>query len=296
MPLTATGPVVWIDGRLVAPDEAMVSVYDHGLLYGDGVFEGIRVYGGRIFKLASHMDRLWGGCDAIRLAPALSRTALEAALREAVAASGLKDAYIRLVLTRGKGSLGLNPNHCPRSGTIIIVDRINLYPRDMYEQGMPIIVAKRPRIPAECLDPAIKSLNYLNNILAKVEAIDAGVHEAIMLNTQGFVSECTGDNVFAIRDGQIATPPVSAGILRGVTRRFVIDTLAPALGLKVAERAMKVDELVAAEEVFLTGTAAEVIGVSSIDGRKIGSGVVGPLTKRLEAEFKRIVSKDAPED
>jgi branched-chain amino acid aminotransferase len=296
MPLTATGPVVWIDGRLVAPDEAMVSVYDHGLLYGDGVFEGIRVYGGRIFKLASHMDRLWGGCDAIRLAPALSRTALEAALREAVAASGLKDAYIRLVLTRGKGSLGLNPNHCPRSGTIIIVDRIHLYPREMYEQGMPIIVAKRPRIPAECLDPAIKSLNYLNNILAKVEAIDAGVHEAIMLNTQGFVSECTGDNVFAIRDGQIATPPVSAGILRGVTRRFVIDTLAPALGLKVAERAMKVDELVAAEEVFLTGTAAEVIGVSSIDGRKIGSGVVGPLTKRLEAEFKRIVSKDAPED
>ena len=296
MTLTATGPVVWIDGRLVAPEEASVSVYDHGLLYGDGVFEGIRVYGGRIFKMKSHLDRLWGGCEAIRLTPTLSRAELESALREAVAASGLKDAYIRLVLTRGKGSLGLNPNHCPRSGTIIIVDRIHLYPREMYEAGMPIIVAKRPRIPAECLDPAIKSLNYLNNILAKVEAIDAGVHEAIMLNTQGFVSECTGDNIFAIRGGSIATPPVSAGILRGVTRRFVIDTLAPSLGLQVTERPLKVDELLASDEVFLTGTAAEVIGVSSIDGRRIGSGVVGPVTKRLEAEFKRIVAKDAPED
>ena len=296
MTLTATGPVVWIDGRLVAPEDAMVSVYDHGLLYGDGVFEGIRVYGGRIFKMKSHLDRLWGGCAAIQLKPALERAGLETALREAVSASGLQDAYIRLVLTRGKGSLGLNPNHCPRSGTIIIVDRIHLYPREMYEQGMPIIVAKRPRIPAECLDPAIKSLNYLNNILAKVEAIDAGVHEAIMLNTQGFVSECTGDNIFAVRGGQTVTPPVTAGILRGVTRRFVIDTLAPALGLQVSERPLKVDELLSADEVFLTGTAAEVIGVSSIDGRRIGSGVVGPLTKRLEAEFKRIVSKDAPED
>jgi branched-chain amino acid aminotransferase len=296
MTLTATGPVVWIDGRLVAPDEAMVSVYDHGLLYGDGVFEGIRVYGGRIFKLKSHLDRLWGGCEAIRLTPAVSRAELEAALREAVAASGLKDSYIRLVLTRGKGSLGLNPNHCPKSGTIIIVDRIHLYPREMYEQGMPIIVAKRPRIPAECLDPAIKSLNYLNNILAKVEAIDAGVHEAIMLNTLGFVSECTGDNIFMVKDGAVVTPPVSAGILRGVTRRFVIDTLAPMQGMKVIERAMKVEELLAADEVFLTGTAAEVIGVSSIDGRRIGTGVVGPVTKRLEAEFKRIVAKDAPED
>ena len=296
MTLTATGPVVWIDGRIVAPDEAMVSVYDHGLLYGDGIFEGIRVYGGRVFKLKSHLDRLWHGCEAIRLKPALSQAELDAAVRSAVSASGLKDAYIRLLITRGKGSLGLNPNHCPRAGTIIIVDRINLYPAEMYEKGMPIIVAKRPRIPAACLDPAIKSLNYLNNILAKVEAIDAGVHEAIMLNTEGFVSECTGDNIFVIKDGAINTPPVTAGILRGVTRRFVIDTLAPALGVKVSERPMKMDEVLVADEVFLTGTAAEVIGVGSIDGRKIGSGVVGPLTKRLEAEFKRIVAKDAPED
>ncbi|NBX25290.1 MAG: branched-chain-amino-acid transaminase [Planctomycetes bacterium] len=296
MTLTATGPVVWIDGRIVAPDEAMVSVYDHGLLYGDGIFEGIRVYGGRIFKMKSHLDRLWGGCEAIRLTPAVSRGELERALREAVSASGLKDAYIRLVITRGKGSLGLSPNHCPRAGTIIIVDRIHLYPPEMYGQGMPIIVAKRPRIPAACLDPAIKSLNYLNNILAKVEAIDAGVHEAIMLNTEGFVSECTGDNIFIVKDGAIATPPVTAGILRGVTRRFVIDTLAPALGVKVAERAMRLEEVLAADEVFLTGTAAEVIGVSSIDGRRIGGGSIGPVTKRLEQEFHRIVRTEAPED
>ncbi len=296
MHVTATGPVVWIDGRLVAPEEATVSVYDHGLLYGDGVFEGIRVYGGRIFKMASHLDRLWGSCEAIRLTPALSRSELEVALKSAVAASGLKDGYIRLVLTRGKGTLGLNPHHCPRSGTIIIVDRIHLYPKEMYENGMPIIVAKRPRIPAACLDPAIKSLNYLNNILAKVEAIDAGVHEAIMLNTDGLVAECTGDNIFVVKGGHISTPPVTAGILRGVTRRFVIDTLAPSIGCKVAEQKMKVEDLFAADEVFLTGTAAEVIGVSTIDGRAIGSGGVGPVTKRLETAFHSIVRNDAPED
>jgi len=295
MQATTTGPVVWIDGRVMAPEQAMVSVYDHALLYGDGVFEGIRVYGGRVFKMRSHLHRLMGGCEAIRLKPELGIEQLESALREAVAASGLQDAYIRLIVTRGKGSLGLNPFHCPRPGTIVIVDRIHLYPREMYEQGMPIIVAKRPRIPAACLDPAIKSLNYLNNILAKVEAIDAGVHEAIMLNVEGFVSECTGDNIFTVKDGQIATPPVTAGILRGVTRRFVIDALAPALGLKVAERPLRLEDVTSADEVFLTGTAAEVIGVSSIDGRRIGSGTVGPVTKRLEAEFQRIVRAEAPE-
>jgi len=292
----ATGPIVWIDGRIVSPDQATVSVYDHGLLYGDGIFEGIRLYAGRIFKLKSHLDRLWAGCDAIRLTPAVSQSELVEALRASVAASGLQDGYIRLVITRGKGSLGLNPNHCPRAGTIIIVDRIHLYPAEMYVQGMPIIVAKRPRIPAECLDPAIKSLNYLNNILAKMEAIDAGMHEAIMLNTSGFVSECTGDNIFCVKNGEICTPPVSAGILRGITRRFVIDTLAPRLGLKLIERDLKVPELLDADEVFLTGTAAEVIGVSSIDGKRIGLGVVGEITKQLEREFKRIVTQQAPED
>ena len=285
MTLTATGPVVWIDGRLVAPDEAMVSVYDHGLLYGDGVFEGIRVYGGRIFKLASHLDRLWGGCEAIRLTPALTRPELEAALREAVAASGLKDAYIRLVLTRGKGSLGLNPNHCPRSGTIIIVDRIHLYPREMYEQGMPIIVAKRPRIPAECLDPAIKSLNYLNNILAKIEAINSGVPEAVMLNPQGFVAEATGDNIFAVTGNRLLTPPCWCGALEGITRNCVME-LGREQGLAVQEQVLTRYDLYTADEVFLTGTAAEIISVVDIDRRVIGAGQPGAVTRRLTEAFR----------
>ncbi|MFM7052408.1 MAG: branched-chain-amino-acid transaminase [Planctomycetota bacterium] len=287
---------VWLDGHLVDKQHAVVPVYDHGLLYGDGVFEGIRVYNGRIFKLGTHLKRLEQSAHAIHLTMHYTMREIELAVREAVAANGMKDAYIRLVVTRGPGPLGLNPFTCPKPSTIVIVDRISLYPPEMYENGMPVIVAKRPRIPVECLNPSVKSLNYLNNILAKVEAIEAGVHEAIMLNTLGFVSECTGDNIFLVKDGAIVTPPVSAGILRGVTRRFVIDTLAPALGMKVVERAVKVEELLAADEVFLTGTAAEVIGVSSIDGRAIGAGSVGPVTKRLEAEFRRIVAREAPED
>ena len=254
------------------------------------------MYGGKVFKLASHLERLYGGAAEIRLKPVQDRAQMAQAVRDAVTRSGLKDGYIRLVVSRGKGSLGLNPNHCPTSSTIIIVDRIHLYPPEMYEQGMPIIVAKRPRIPAVCLDPALKSLNYLNNILAKVEAIDAGMHEAIMLNLNGEVSECTGDNIFIIKDGVLHTPPVSAGILRGVTRRFVIDTLAPAAGMKVVENPMLLKDVFAADEVFLTGTAAEIIGVSSIDGKKIGSGKVGPLTHKLAADFKKRVQVNAPED
>ena len=294
--LIQPGPVVYIDGKFMAPDEAMISVYDHGFLYGDGIFEGIRMYGGKVFKLASHLERLYGGAAEIRLKPVQDRAQMAQAVRDAVTRSGLKDGYIRLVVSRGKGSLGLNPNHCPTASTIIIVDRIHLYPPEMYEQGMPVIVAKRPRIPATCLDPAIKSLNYLNNILAKVEAIDAGMHEAIMLNLNGEVSECTGDNIFIIKDGVIHTPPVTAGILRGVTRRFVIDTLAPAAGMKVVENPMLLKDVFAADEVFLTGTAAEIIGVSSIDGKKIGSGKVGPLTHKLAADFKQRVQVNAPED
>ena len=209
---------VWLDGHLVDKQHATVPVYDHGLLYGDGVFEGIRVYNGRVFKLKSHLERLEASAKAIHLTLHYTLREIENAVRETVAANGLKDAYIRLVVTRGAGPLGLNPFTCPKPTTIVIVDRIQLYPPEMYEQGMPVIVAKRPRIPIECLDPSIKSLNYLNNILAKVEAIEAGVHEAIMLNTDGEVSECTGDNIFFIRGGRVVTPPVSAGILNGVTR------------------------------------------------------------------------------
>ena len=287
---------VWLDGHLLDKHHANISVYDHGLLYGDGVFEGIRFYNGRIFKLKSHLDRLVASAKAIHLTMHYTLREIEQAVRDTVAASGLRDGYIRLVVTRGAGPLGLNPFTCPKPCTIVIVDKISLYPAEMYENGMPVIVAKRPRIPIECLDPSIKSLNYLNNILAKVEAIEAGVHEAIMLNTEGQVSECTGDNIFFIRGSRIVTPPVSAGILNGVTRLFVMDEVAPSCGMAVEERSCRLEDLFTADEVFLTGTAAEIIGVSSIDGETIGEGKVGPVTKRLVAEFRARVAEEAPEN
>ena len=288
--------LIWMDGTLVPRDEAKVSVYDHGLLYGDGCFEGIRVYGGRIFKLRSHLERLHRSADLIRLAPAYPIAELAQAVRDTVAANGLSDAYIRVLLTRGVGGLGLHPFRCPRPGTIVIVDSIQLYPPELYEQGMKVIVAKRPRIPVACLDPAIKSLNYLNNILAKIEAIDAGVLEAVMLNTDGFVCECTGDNIFLVKDGQILTPPEDAGILHGITRAFVMHELAPRLGRRVQQKPLRLEEFYGADEVFLTGTAAEIIGVSAIGDHTIGSGRVGEVTAAFEAEFRAIVARDAPED
>lgn len=287
---------IWLDGKLVPQEEAKVSVYDHGLLYGDGCFEGIRVYNGRIFKFASHLDRLWESAEAIRLTPAHAREVVTHAVRETLQANGLTNAYIRLVFTRGVGTLGLNPFLCERASTIIIADRIRLYPEELYENGMAVIVAKRRRIPPASLDPKIKSLNYLNNILAKIEAIDAGVLEAIMLNMQGHVSECTGDNVFVVKDGRIFTPPTEAGILHGITREFVIEEVAPARGLSVRSRMMTIDELLGADEVFLTGTAAEIIGVTKVDDLTIGDGRVGPVTRALTEEFRRRVAKDAPED
>ena len=285
-----------MDGKLVQRSDARVSVYDHGLLYGDGVFEGIRAYQGRVFKLASHLRRLEHSADRIRLKLPYTASQLGAAIRTTLEANALRDAYIRLVVTRGEGTLGLHPFKCPRPMTFVVADNIDIYPPAMYEAGMKVIVARRPRIPIECLDPGIKSLNYLNNILAKIEAIDAGVLEAIMLNTEGHVSECTGDNIFAIHAGVLSTPPTKAGILQGVTRQFVIDTLAPNLDLRVHEKMMRVDDLLAADEVFLTGTAAEIIGVSRIDDHVIGSGAVGPLTSSLADEFRRRVAINAPED
>ncbi len=287
---------VWLDGQLVDKQHAMVSVYDHGLLYGDGVFEGIRVYNGRVLKLKTHLDRLEASAKSIHLTLHYTIREIEQAVRETIAANGLKDAYIRLVVTRGMGPLGLSPFTCPKPSTIVIVDKISLYPQEMYENGMPVIVAKRPRIPIECLDPSVKSLNYLNNILAKVEAIEAGVHEAIMLNLDGEVAECTGDNIFFIRGSRIVTPPVSAGILNGVTRLFVMNEIAPACGIDVQERSMRLEDLFTADEVFLTGTAAEIIGVSSIDGEQIGEGKVGPITRRLNAEFRARIAQGAPEN
>lgn len=285
-----------MDGALVDPADAKVSVYDHGLLYGDGCFEGLRGYKGRIFKMDSHLRRLEESAERIRLRIPYSRAELGQAMKQTMAACGMEDCYIRLIVTRGVGTLGLHPFKCPVPGVIIVVDTIQLYPPELYRSGMKVIVAKRPRIPVECLDPAIKSLNYLNNILAKIEAIDADVLEAIMLNTDGDVSECTGDNIFAISGGRIRTPPTDAGILHGITRRFVIEELAPALGIPVEERRTSLEDLFSADEVFLTGTAAEIIGVSAIGDRTIGCGRMGPVTQGLEAEFRRRILAGAPED
>ena len=287
---------VWLDGKLVPQSEALVSVFDHGLLYGDGCFEGIRAYGGRILKLHGHMKRLFDSAEKIRLKPPFSLKVMEAAIRETLEANNLSDAYIRVVFTRGVGSLGLHPFKCPTASAFIIADYIQLYPPDLYKTGMVVIVAKRPRIPRECLDPCIKSLNYLNNILAKVEAIDKGVLEAVMLNTAGYVAECTGDNIFLVKDGTITTPSTESGILHGITRQFVIDEIAPACGYTIEERRFKVDELVAGDEVFLTGTAAEVIGVRKIDHHVIGGGCVGPITEELTHEFRTRIADGAPED
>jgi len=288
---------VWIDGSFVDQSEARISVFDHGLLYGDGCFEGIRIYNGRIFKLRTHLERLFASAESIRLEPSYDIETIEQVTREVVERNGLMDGYIRIVITRGVGSLGLHPFRCERSSVIIIADVISLYPESMYTDGMSVIVAKRPRLPVACLDPRIKSLNYLNNILAKIEAIDAGVLEAIMLNTEGVVAEGTGDNIFIIKDGVILTPGTEAGMLHGITRQYVIDTVAPALGYTIEERSLQVEDVKGADEVFLTGTAAEIIGVSSIDGDQVGSGVVGPVTSALAAEFTRLVRKErAPED
>ncbi len=285
-----------MDGKLVPKSEAVVSVFDHGLLYGDGCFEGIRAYGGRILKLKSHLARMYESASLIRLNPAYDVDEVEDAVRATLEANGLEDAYIRLIFTRGVGTLGLHPFRCPTPGTILIADKIQLYPEELYENGMHVIVAQRPRIPIPCLDPRIKSLNYLNNILAKIEAIDAGVLEAIMLNLEGEVAECTGDNIFVVKDGCIRTPSTSTGILHGVTRRFIMREVAPACGHEVEEAVFPLEELLDADEVFLTGTAAEVIGVTRVGDRVIGDGRVGPITKACIAEFRRRIADDCPED
>ena len=287
---------IWIDGQFVDSSEAMVSVFDHGLLYGDGCFEGIRIYNGRILKLRSHLVRMYESAAAIRLQPGYTIDEMEETIRNTVEINQQRDGYIRLVFTRGKGTLGLNPFLCPSATVFVIVENIKLYPDEMYVDGMSIIVSKRPRVPKECLDTQVKSLNYLNNILAKIEAIDAGVLEALMLNQEGEVAECTGDNIFIIKDGEISTPPTSVGILHGITRRLVIEDIAPALEYEVQERKITLEEVFKADEVFLTGTACELIGVSHIGDKVIGCGKVGAITHALEDQFRKMVAQDAPED
>jgi branched-chain amino acid aminotransferase len=248
----ADRPLIHVNGKIVPKSQAMVSVYDHGLLYGDGVFEGIRVYGGKIFKCQQHVDRLYHCAEQIRLRIPISKEEMVKVQRDCIAANGLSEGYIRLVVTRGFGTLGLDPRRCPVPGIICIADQIRLFSPEAYEAGMRVVVANRPKTPIECLDPRVKSLNYLNNILAKCEAIDFGCDECIMLNTQGYVTEGSGDNIFIIKGGTIYTPPSDAGILEGITRRFVARELAPGLGYKVVEKNMRLDEVLAADEVFLT--------------------------------------------
>ncbi len=297
-------PMVYVNGKMFPKSQAAVNVFDHGLLYGDGVFEGIRVYKGKIFKCEQHIRRLYGCAKAIRLDldQHVTRDEMVKIQRDCIRANNITDGYIRLVVTRGIGTLGLHPFKCPVPGVICIADQIQLFPPELYEQGMRVVVAKRPRIPIECLDPRIKSLNYLNNILAKIEAIDRGCLECIMLNTEGFVTEGSGDNIFIVKDGEIFTPPSEAGILEGITRKFVMEELAPLAGVHVTEKEMRLEDVFAADEIFLTGSAAEVIAVTRIgdtedDAHVVGSGTEGAITKSLRAKFRQIVTGDnIPED
>jgi branched-chain amino acid aminotransferase len=275
-----------IDGRLVPERQASVSVFDHGLLYGDGVFEGIRIYNGRVFKLQEHLDRLYEGARAIAMTIPVSPAKLTRDVLAACRANRLRDGYIRLVVTRGKGSLGLSPHSCAKPRIIIIAASIQLYPKELYRTGMSIITCGTPRNLPEATNPRVKSLNYLNNIMAKIEAQNAGVPEGIMLNALGHVAEATGDNVFAVRRGALYTPPVWSGILKGITRDTVME-LAAGAGVRVEESVMTRFDLYTADEIFLTGTAAEVIAVTKIDGRTIGDGAPGPVTCRLSQMFSK---------
>ena len=275
---------IWLDGKLLDEADAKVSVFDHGLLYGDGVFEGIRVYNGRVFEFEAHLRRLYESAKVIRLKISLDKGELAAAIKQTVEANCIVNGYIRLVVTRGTGSLGLNPFLCKNSGLIIIADKIQPYPEELYETGMKVISATTVRNHPLAIPPQVKSLNYLNNIMAKLEALDNNVPEAIMYNHEGYVAEATVDNVFIVRDGVICTPPVEAGALDGITRKVVIK-LAKEENLEVVEKNLTKYDLYICDEFFLTGMAAEVIGIVEIDKRTIGEGRPGPITKRLREKF-----------
>lgn len=282
---------IYLNGELVDKEKAVVSVYDHGLLYGDGVFEGIRTYDSLVFRLKEHIDRLYKSADAIELKIPLNKTEMTEAVITILKANDLKDAYVRLVVTRGPGDLGLDPRKCRKATLFIIADKIALYPKEFYQKGLDIVTATIRRNLPQALDPRIKSLNYLNNILAKIEAIKAGTNEAIMLTHDNYVAECTGDNIFAVRSGELLTPPVSVGALEGITRDAVID-LARNMDIPFYEKMLKMDDLYSADEVFLTGTAAEIIAVITIDKRKINGGKPGEMTLRLMEAFKELTKVD----
>lgn len=278
---------VYINGKLYDKDDARISVYDHGLLYGDGVFEGIRSYGGKVFRLEEHLDRLWNSAKAIWLEIPMTKAEMAQAIQDTLQVNGIQDGYIRVVVTRGAGTLGLDPNRCANPQVIIITDHIALYPEEYYRDGLAIITVSTIRNHPAALSPRIKSLNYLNNILAKIEGLQAGCIEALMLNHKGEVAECTGDNIFVVRNGRLLTPPNEAGILEGITRDAVIG-LAREAGREVLEVPLTKHDVYIADECFLTGTAAEVVPVVKVDSRIIGNGKPGPVTRDLMERFRRL--------
>jgi branched-chain amino acid aminotransferase len=279
---------IWLDGKLVDHSEAKISVYDHGLLYGDGVFEGIRAYNGRVFENEAHLDRFFQSAKGIRLTLPYTRQQITTAIEETIRANNFTDCYLRLVATRGVGSLGLSPTRCEKPSVFVIADLLELYSKEMYEKGMSVITSSVIRNHPNALSPRLKSLNYLNNILAKLEAIDAQVPEAIMLNHEGNVAECTADNIFIVRNGQVQTPQTNDGILEGVTRRVMLE-LCASLQIPAVEKTLQRHDLYIADECFLTGTGAEVVAVTRIDGRTVGTGQPGPITFKLREAFHRRV-------
>ena len=279
---------IYLNGQYVSKEQATVSVFDHGFLYGDGIFEGIRAYGGNVFRLKEHVDRLYDSAKSIMLNIPMTPVEMEDAICETIRKNGLQDAYIRVVVSRGEGDLGICPTKCPVPTVIIIADKISLFPAELYEKGLRTVTVPTRRNNPDALNPKIKSLNYLNNVLVKIEANQAGVSEAIMLNGQGYVAEGSADNIFVIKRGKIVTPPTYLGALEGITRQAIID-LSHKLNIPIIEEPFTRHDVYVADEVFLTGTAAEIIPVIEVDGRMIGTGEPGPMTKTLLNEFRKIV-------
>ncbi len=283
--------LIWMDGALRPREEATVSVFDHGLLYGDGVFEGIRIYDRRIFRLDPHLDRLYASARAIALDVPLARPELVAAIVETIRANDTVDGYIRLVITRGVGDLGVDPSRCPRPSMFIIVTNIQLYPAELYAKGIAVITSATRQVSHEAVDPRIKSLNYLKNVLAKIDASRAGAQEAIMLNAEGFIAECTGDNLFLVRAGELLTPSPHDGALEGVTRGAILE-LAGEAGVYAREARLTRYDVYTADECFVTGTGAEVMPVVQVDGRLIGDGKPGPLSRRFQEAFHALARSE----
>jgi branched-chain amino acid aminotransferase len=282
---------VFIDGEWYDRDTAKVSVFDHGLLYGDGVFEGIRIYNRRIFRIEQHLDRLYTSAQALALTIPFDRAGMRATVEDAVRRNRKEDGYIRLVVTRGVGDLGIDPRSCPHASVIVIVTDIRVYPKDLYDSGVKVITSATRQVSHEAFDPRVKSLNYLKNVLAKIDAQRAGAEEAILLNAAGFIAECTADNLFAVRNGRLLTPSPQDGALEGITRGTILELAAEA-GITAAEARMTRYDVYTADECFLTGTGAELMPVTELDGRPIADGKPGPLTQRLTRAFHALVRNE----